>query len=194
MELLPIIEHMRDYAPFFARRVGGAAQFKLISETTALVMPCAYVIPLEDSPQAPTSENAVRQTLAEGFAVVVCLNNAVDERGQAAAASVHEARRAVWKALLGWRPTQEHNGIYYDGGSLMQLDRAQLWFQFEFAAEMEIGPSDGWEEGMLAALPTLNTVHIQTDVTEPIFDKNLAPTGPDGRIEFESRVSDLNPP
>ena len=58
---------------------------------------------------------------------------------------------------------------------------------------MEIGPSDGWEEGMLAALPNLNTVHVDTDVIEPIVDPNLAPIGPDGRIEFQNHFTNLNP-
>lgn len=192
MDIELVIKQLRTYAPIFAQRVAGAAEFKALSEKTAFGMPAAWVIPLEDSPAKPTALNAVRQDLAEGFAVIVCLDNTLDERGQAATVSLHTVRKAVWQALLGWRPTDEHNGVYYDGGTLMQLDRAQFWYQFEFAADMQIGPSDGWEEGMLAALPTLNTVHIDTDVIDPVFDRNLTPAGPDGRTEFQSHIKDLN--
>ncbi|APW38972.1 hypothetical protein RD110_18635 [Rhodoferax koreense] len=192
MDIELVIAQMRTYAPVFAQRVAGAAEFKALSEKTAFPMPAAWVIPLEDSPERPKSLNAVRQDLAESFAVIVCIDNAVDERGQAAVITLHTVRAAVWRALLGWRPTLGHNGVYYDGGTLLQMDRAQLWYQFDFAADMQIGPSDGWEETMLEGLPALNTVHVKTDVIDPIVDKSLAPAGPDGRIEFESDISNLN--
>lgn len=190
MDIDLIISQLREYAPSFSERIAGAAQFKSLSENTSLPMPSGYVIPLDDSPGPSGSLNAVRQELTDGFGVVVCLSNAVDERGQTSAKALHLIRKELWKALLGWRPTDEYNGVIYDGGSLLQLNRAQLWYQFEFSATMEIGPSDGWEEGMLAALPKLQTVHINVDVIEPIAQPL---PGPDGRIEFQVRATNLNP-
>jgi hypothetical protein len=134
--------------------------------------------------------NAVHQEMVESFAVVVALDNSADERGQASATTLHDIRAQLWKALLGWKPEATYDGISYEGGSLLQLDRKRMWYRFEFGAPMEIGPADGWEEGMLAALPKLQTVHVKVDVIEPIASPL---PGPDGRIEFEVRATNLNP-
>ena len=192
MDLTLVIAQLRSYAPSFAGRFAGAAQFKLVSENTALPMPCGYVVPLEDSPGPAGAQNAVRQSLVDSFAIIVCLDNTLDERGQASAANLHAVRAELWRALLGWRPTLEYDGITYEGGSLQQLDRAQLWYQFEFGAAMEIGPSDGWEQGALAALPPFATLHTNVDVADPIADRNRKYPGPDGRIEFQTHHT-LNP-
>jgi hypothetical protein len=194
MKLELVIAQLRTYSPTFAGRVLGATQFELLPEKQALAVPCAYVMPLEDSPGPTLAQNAVRQDLTDSFAVVVALSNQVDERGQASAINVHGMRKELWKALLGWRPEDEYNGIVYEGGSLMQLDRARMWYRFEFGAAMQIGPEDGWEEGYLESLPKFNTLHTKVDVIDPIADKNLHYPGPDGRIEFETEVTNLNPP
>ena len=196
MKMNLIIDQLRTLCPAFAAvapalpRVAGAAEFKVIPETQALPVPCAFVIPLEDSPEPPKAMNAVRQEMVESFAVVVALDNTPDERGQASATSLHDLRAELWRALLGWRPEAHYDGIRYEGGSLLELDRKRMWYRFEFGAPMEIGPSDGWEEGMVAALPKLQTVHTNVDVIEPIA---FPAPGPDGRIEFQVRVSNLNP-
>lgn len=196
MKLNLIIDQLRTLCPAFAAvaparaRVAGAADFKMVPETVALEVPCAFVIPLEDSPEPPQALNAVRQQMVESFAVVVALDNTADERGQASATTLHDLRAELWKALLGWKPEADYDGISYEGGSLLQLDRKRMWYRFEFGAPMEIGPSDGWEEGMIAALPKLNTVHVDVDVIEPIASP--AP-GPDSRIEFVVEVTNLNP-
>lgn len=197
MKLNLIIDQLRTYCPAFApvspatrARVAGAADFKMVPETVALDVPCAFVIPLEDSPEPPQALNAVRQQMVESFAVVVALDNTADERGQASATTLHDLRAQLWKALLGWKPEADYDGISYEGGSLLQLDRKRMWYRFEFGAPMEIGPSDGWEEGMIAALPKLNTIHVDVDVIEPIASP--AP-GPDSRIEFVVEVTNLNP-
>jgi hypothetical protein len=194
MQITPIIEQLRAYCPSFASRIAGAAEYKALPESANLPVPAAYVLPLEDNPGPPMSENAVRQSLVESFAVVVALSNTTDERGQAAVTSLHDVRAELWRALLGWQLGQPsiYNGIYYEGASLLGLDRARMWYRFEFAAAMYIGPTDGWQEGALAALPALTTMHTNVDVIDPIFDPNLAAHGPDGRIEFQTQINNLD--
>ena len=194
MDLEPVIAQLKTYAPTFAGRVAGAAAFKGIPENTALDVPCAFVLPLADDPQPATSQNAVRQNLTDSFAVVVAVSNTSDERGQGAAFSVEALRRELWKALLGWRPTDEYDGVIYEGGSLQSIDRFQLFYQFEFGADMQIGPDDGWEEGFLDRLPKFNTLHVDVDEIDPAADRNLQYPGPDGRIEHEVHITNLNPP
>lgn len=183
MYLIPIIEALRLRCPSFGNRVAGAAQFKMLPETAALHVPCAYVIPLDDNPTESKAMNSVRQTLKDSFAVVVALSNTPDEKGQGSANDADTIRSELWAALLGWQPDAEYDGITYEGGSLISLDRARMWCQFEFGAVMEIGPEDGYQETALAALPPFQGGTIQLDAIDP-SDPNIVQTpAPDGRIE-----------
>jgi len=185
MQLTTVIQALRARCPSFANRVAGAAEYKPLPESAALSVPCAFVIPLDDNPSENKSQNVTRQTMTESFAVIVAISNATDERGQAAAHSTDTIRTALWAALLGWSPDEAiYDGITYEGGSLLSLDRARLWYQFEFGAAMEIGPEDGWQETENAALTPFEGVNYQLDAIEP-FDPNLEIIGPDGRIEVQ---------
>lgn len=226
MQLELIVAQLRALCPSFNGRVAGAAEFKPVQEAAALPVPCAFVIPIDDRPDPPKALNAVGQEMTDSFGVIVALDNRTDEKGQSAFASVHTIRAEIWHALLGWvpgpvntvNPATFYNGIFYEGGSLLSLDRARLWYQFEFGAQMWIGASDGWEAGALAALPDLGAVdtngnwqpgsalNVEVDVGTPVFDANAtypanpivdfnqvtesAPRthGPDGRVEFKLTV------
>lgn len=190
MDLTPVVAAVRQRCPSFAQRVAGAAEYAAALASTSLAVPYAFVIPLDDSPGPRQSENVNRQSLSDAFAVVVAISNTADERGQAAAASVELLRRELWAALLGWSPSDEHEGAVYEGGSLQSLDRARLWYQFEFSAEMEIGPEDGWQGA--DALPELELVRIGVDVIDPQADPNLQNPGPDGRIEQAIDINNLD--
>lgn len=185
MILETIINALRVRCPsFVSNNVAGAAQFKQLEEATSIPLPFAFVMPLDDDPQDSKANNAVRQPMTDSFSVVVAISNAADEKGQAGVISVHALRAEIWKALLGWCPGPDYNGIEYQGGSLLKVDRARLWYQFEFGAYMEIGPSDGWEGDALAALPHLDGVTIKVDAISPQRDPNVLPAGgPDARIE-----------
>lgn len=185
MELEPIIAALRVRCPVFANRVAGAAQFKLLPENAAFPVPCAFVIPLDDSPSESRSQNSLRQGLDDAFGVVVAVSNLVDEKGQGSASSIHAMRGILWGALLGWQPDADYSGIVYEGGHALGMDRARFWYQFEFSAAMEIGPEDGWQQTELDNLPHFDGLNIKVDVIDPIADPNLQNPGPDGRIEFE---------
>ncbi len=194
MNLDLVIAQLKQQVPAFQDRVAGAAAFKGLKANTALDCPAAFVLPLDDTPEPSTSMNTVRQVLTDSFAVVVAVSNASDERGQGAAAQVHAMRVALWAALLGWQPTDDYNGVEYEGGNLQDMDRFQLWYQFEFSAQMEIGPEDGWQQGALASLPTLQSVHVNVDAIDPMADPNIRNPGPDGRIEHQVRIDNLDDP
>lgn len=194
MDLDLVITQLKEQVPAFAGRVAGAAEFKGLKANTALQCPAAFVLPLDDTPEPLKSMNTVRQVLTDAFAVVVAVSNASDERGQGAAAQVHAMRTALWAALLGWQPTNDYDGVQYEGGNLQDMDRFQLWYQFEFSAVMEIGPEDGWQQRALDALPALQTVHVNVDAIDPMADPNLRNPGPDGRIEHQVRIDNLDDP
>ncbi|PQA78688.1 hypothetical protein [Rhodoferax sp. TS-BS-61-7] len=182
MELEPIIEALRTRLPVFGNRVGGAVQFKALGEKSTLQSPCAYVIPLDDNASERKAGNTARQEITDGFAVVVVMSNKPDEKGQGSALNAHNMRTLLWAALLGWCPSEEYDPIVYEGGQLMKLDRAEMWFQYEFSAMTEITDADGWRNTELNGLPHFDGLDVQLDAIEP-FDPNRGATGPDGRNE-----------
>lgn len=184
MQLEPIIAALRERVPLLVNKIGGAAQFKMLPETAQLQVPCAYVIPLDDNPGENLATNSIRQDIADGFAVVVALSNVADEKGQGASKTVHDMRKALWAALLGWEPAAEYGGIVYEGGTLLQIDRARLWYQFEFSATMQIDATDGWKATELGNLPPYEGGTVMVDAIDP-SDPNIVPDpAPDGRFEI----------
>lgn len=183
MQLEPIINALRARCPSFSSRIAGAAQYKLLPENAALAVPAAFVMPLDDSPQPSTAQNSIRQMMTDSFAVVVAISNVADERGQTGAHSIDALRAELWAALLGWRPSDRYDGINYEGGSLLALDRARLWYQFEFGAAMEIEPGDGWQYTELAALTHFDGGTVKVDCVDPSDPNRVSTPSPDGRYE-----------
>lgn len=187
MNLNNVIRQLKLYCPTFQGRVAGAAEFSALPENAAVQTPSAFVIPLDDNPAENESLNTVRQPLEDNFGVVVALSNLKDERGQGVSESVHLMRRELWRALLGWSPDHEYNGVFYQGGSLLKLDRARCWYRYDFAAEMEIGPEDGFQFHEAESFPHFDGANIKIDFIDP-HDQNISQSGPDGRIDAEMAV------
>ncbi|PIP02747.1 MAG: hypothetical protein COX55_03505 [Zetaproteobacteria bacterium CG23_combo_of_CG06-09_8_20_14_all_54_7] len=163
MDINSVIAAIKERCASFDGNVAGAAEYKRLPETANLDMPAAYVIPMDDEVGEQASNNGYRQPLTDAIAVVVVLSNAVDERGQGSITSVRAIRSELWKGLLGWEPDTDHGPISYEGGNLIDLDRARLYYQFEFSAETEIAEEDTWRATRNAALPPLTTTRLTVD-------------------------------
>lgn len=179
-----VIARLRQRCPVFGNRVAGAAEFKPLPETANLAVPAAYVLPLDDQAGSVAAMNGYEQTIRDGFAVVVCLSNRTDERGQAAADELDTIRATLWKALLGWEPDDDHGWVEYEGGEVVHMDRARLYYQFDFAAEMAITVDMTGQGADLDGLPTFTGLQLRVDCIDPV-DPNLGPSGPDGRPEAD---------
>ena len=183
MDLRKIILALRERVPDFAARVTGSAEFRPLAEVGKLSLPCAYVIPLHDETDEQKSQTDYWQKCTDGFSVVVALDNRLSELGlESVDDAVHIVRRKLWRALLGWSPSEEYTrGIEYRGGLLLDMNRAILYYKFDFQATFEIGPEDTWHQQELDDLPWLETVHIDVDLIDP-------GEGPDGRPEFQADI------
>ena len=201
MNLNAVIQHLRERVPLFEQRVAGAAKFGILPETANLLVPAAYVIPLDENPDQQQSSNGYQQTVEDRFAVVVVLSNVDDERGQSASMGVHDMRKILFSALAGWEPGDDYDQIEYDGGSLLSIDRARLYYQFEFKAEYDIGYEDTWKWVRDNELPPFAGVNLKVDAIDPA-DPNHPKTdfpddpnayeggspGPDGRAETGATI------
>lgn len=191
MNITAIIEALRTRtSATFAGRVAGAAEYKRLPEAVNLELPAAYVIPLDDNAEAQSSENGYSQIVRDGFAVIVAVSNTADERGQTGYTSVAAIRTALWAALLAWKPDAAHGPIQYEGGQLLDLDRARLYYQFEFSAATEIVEADTWQAIANASLGPFETLHIDVDMVDPFDPNRVAPgeRGPDGTIDAAATV------
>lgn len=182
MRLSIIIAALRQRCPSFANRVGGAADFSQLPENAALAVPAAFVLPRDEQAGANRSANGYRQTVEDAFAVVVAVDNSADARGQAGYDAIHALRDEVFAALLGWAPDADHDAIVYDGGELVHMDRARLYYRLDFHAETELAIDVTRHGRELADLAAFATLDLGLDAIDPA-DPNRAVPGPDGRDE-----------
>lgn len=177
MQLAPIIAALRARCPIFENRVAGAAQFKDLPEVGKMKLPAAYVVPGDDSPGEQKSQTDYWQDLTEGFAVIVFVSNGRDERGQFASYDVvHDVRQMLFKALLGWNPEERGEPITYAGGTLLDVNRHELSYQFDFTVLNEIDAGDTRLVDELSDLDEFKTLSIDVDFIDP-------GKGPDDVIE-----------
>jgi hypothetical protein len=192
MDLTNIIEALKVRCPSFGaapnRRFAGAAEFALLEETQSMEFPSAYVVPLDDEPGDQTSSNGYKQEVRDMFGIIVVFNNKVDERGQTSIAVVrNHIRKELFRAILAWSPDEEHDRIQYEGGSLLSVNRAHLYYQFEFSASTVFQEADTWQAVYNAALPEFKRMGIKLDAIDP-YDPNLVSIGPDNRIEVHAEL------
>lgn len=186
MKLSTIIGALRGRCPFFDSNISGAAEFKNIPETGKMKLPAAYVIPADDNVAPQKSKTDYWQTVTEGFAVVVVLDNSRDLRGQAASYdAIDEVKKMLWSALLGMRPDDNSDIVIYAGGQLLDMDRGRLYYQFDFTCDMEITDEMTRQHTELDALDEFKELGIDVDFIDP-------GTGPDGKIEHHTEIT-LNP-
>ncbi len=173
MNLAAVIQQLRDHAPVFGGRVAGAADYaKGVAEQVWMALPAAYVVPEDEDPgQQTATGGGFNQDVTEAFGLIVVFDNSTataagDRRGQTVTHGYDAMRRAVFRALLNWRPPPSDGdvlraaqGLYYTGGELVGYDRARLFYQWNFALDTLISDADGWQD----TLPDLDGVDITVD-------------------------------
>lgn len=192
MNINNIIAALKARCPSFGasaetRRFAGSAEFSALAESTKLDLPAGYVIPLNDEVYEQASSNGYKQEIKERFSVVVVISNTLDERGQTSILAIDGIRAELFRAVLGWSPDENHDRIEYEGGALLEMDRARIYYEFEFSSMTELNEEDTYQYVYNQALPMMEQVGIRLDAIDP-FDPNLVTIGPDGRIEVNADI------
>ncbi len=168
MRLSLVIAALRLRCPTFEGRVSGAAEYELLPENAKMALPSAWIIPTNDTAGEQKSKTDYWQTVIDGFAVIVVMNNSADQRGQKAAFdAVHDLRAELFKALLGWQPELCYDAIQYDGGNLLDTNRAHLYYQYDFSAKIEISEEDTRQWDDLQQLEELERIMVNVDFMPP---------------------------
>jgi len=166
MKLSLIIDQIKTNAPTFESRVAGAAEYAGLREASNLVVPAAYVVPLDDAAELNRSQTGYQQRINDNFGVVCVVSNLVDERGQSATDALDTLRSELWAALLGWEPGVDYDRISYGGGALLALDRQRLDYQFEFNSQLSIDTTATWQGADIATSPAFSSIKIDLDHKE----------------------------
>ncbi|NOG69810.1 hypothetical protein [Roseicella sp. DB1501] len=146
MNIPAIIQQLRTYCPTL-KVVGGAADYERASRDTFGQVPAAYVIPRADDASPNEDQTQLQQRVLESFGVILVLDNTPDRRGQTSTTSVESMKYEVHGALLNWRmdPTRTARGLWYDGGHMVDLDGARLFWEMVYTSEIFITEADGFQ-------------------------------------------------
>lgn len=151
----------------FGDRIAGAAELAIALRQT-LNNEQAFVVPLSDNAAANDLETDINQVITESFGVIVALKNdssVSDKIGLTAYDRIHNIRAQIWKTILNWNipasidPNAE-GPIEYAGGTLLDINRGWLWYQFAFSYKSRIDKDDGVEEDPLPAFLELYAQYI----------------------------------
>lgn len=130
-----VIPRIRAQCPIFGSRVAGSATYRQVSLQDDFPVPHAFVMPLGETADGDVMVSALDQELTTRFAVVVAVANTSDERGQAAAEAIFDARAQLLAALVGWTPNATFAPVLYRGmPDDPDVNRARAWAQFDFEA------------------------------------------------------------
>jgi hypothetical protein len=102
------------------------------------------------------------QVVTKRIGVIVEFDASADRRGQDPAMSYDDMEAALFAAVLNWLPedcrTLNGQGYWFHGGRFLDLDRARLFYQWEFALNWQITDDDGWHE------PSVPLTSIEVDI------------------------------
>jgi hypothetical protein len=188
------IGHLRAYCPPFAGRVAGAADFArgLQDYNENMALPAAYVVPLDQESEGNRNMTGLFQFVRKTVGVVVELDARNDRRGQDPAMTYDAIEAAIFASILNWAPVEcripNSQGYWFSGGRFLDLDRARLFYQWEFAITYQLTEEDGWHEPD----PLIDLTGIELDIYHPVPPWEMPP--PDGHPPAVIVKLDTDPP
>ena len=141
MQIAPVVLRLRLASTRFENRIAGAAELALALSGT-LQEEVAFVIQLGETCPPNEYDNHINQVVTERFAIIAAIKNDTaqsDKTGLTAYDSLYSFRQELFDAILGWQMDQAESLVYYRGGRVVEINRAWLWYQFEFEFTMRLG-------------------------------------------------------
>ena len=141
------IAQLRASAPIFGGRVAGAAEFYkgLRDYNTSLALPAAFVVPLGQEAEPSQVWNGLIQIVHKLVGVIVELDAQTDRRGQAPTMQFEEIEAQIFASVLNLDVGECRmvRGSTFHGARYLDLDRARLFYQWEFNLDWQITDTDG---------------------------------------------------
>ena len=197
------LRRSRETQPIFGDRVTGVAdESRVLEERVALAFPCAYVHFQDEEAEGQQPSNAYQQRVAQRWGIIVGLDARNDIRGHDPVRQIELIRPRLFKAIYNWRPAKGYGAIWYDGCNLRYVGRDASFYQFMFGTHYTVCEDDGETEEQFDPLPVFAGADFHIDAIDPrdpglppsqIYDPRRGPppwaTGPEGRIEWRTRVN-----
>jgi hypothetical protein len=203
MQIGRIVLKLRADKTSFGNNIYGAAELNL-AVTNTLTGPekFAFVIPVSEDVKENEYHPGVNQLVYERFAVIVALPSDTtqkDKTGIRAYDALHDARGELFRTLVGW--DLGYDGmVYYRAGKMIGIDRAWLWYQFEFEYTARISSNpDGYGEmetttvddrKQVSQLPDFNDVWAQYILTPSVKWETLE-NGPEIHLPVTLVAADM---
>jgi hypothetical protein len=162
------IQSLRANAPVFGGRVAGAAEFYkgLRDYNTSMPLPSAYVLPLGQEAEPNVDWTGVLyQTIHKGIGVAVELDAQTDRRGQAPVMDLDTIEEQLFRSVLNLKipGCNMARGAYFAGARYLDLDRARLWYQWEFVVDWLVTDRDGFQTDW----PPLEAIDVALSLEDP---------------------------
>jgi hypothetical protein len=142
-----LISQLRTNAPIFGGRVAGAAEVYagLKNYNTSMALPAAYVLPLGQDAEPNKYWGGLVQIVHKTIGVAVELDAQTDRRGQAPAMNFEEIEAQLFASVLNYTVDECRmvQGANFAGARYLDLDRARLFYQWEFVLDWQITDADG---------------------------------------------------
>ena len=159
------IASLRANAPIFNGRIAGAAEFYrgLRDYNTSMSMAAAYVLPLGQDAEPNRTYGGLMQIVHKSIGIAVQLDAQRDRRGQDPVMDFEIIETQIMASCLNLyigecRMTQ---GAYFTGARYLDLDRARLWYQWEFGIDWQLTDLDGVQP------PSIPLETIEVDIFGP---------------------------
>ena len=200
MKIGPIVLKLRLAETQFGNKIAGAAELDYALRGT-LQEEMAFVIQLAEAASPNELDAGINQKVTESFGVIVMLNNATsdkDKTGLTAYDSLYDVRTQLFSALLGWQIPGTEDLVSYAGGSILGINRAQFWYQFEFKTVTRIDDDDGVDVGA-DELATFDSIYAQWAITGPSgkefadwgdFGDSIYPPDMESMVDFTDNPKD----
>lgn len=132
LSLAPVIARLKAQVTAL-KEVGGAADFAAAARELKRT-PAAFLVPLRSAggSNALDSADTAMQRIAVSFGVIFGISNLRDATGEKSETELAPLRESTFGALVGWRPTVDHDTCLYSAGRLLALDDRVLWWQDDF--------------------------------------------------------------
>jgi hypothetical protein len=141
------ISQLRTNAPIFGGRVGGAAEFQagLRNYNTSMPLPAAFVLPLGQEAEPNQVWNGLIQIVHKTVGVAVELDAQRDRRGQDPTMSFEDIEAQIFASVLNLEigECRMVRGTSFSGARYLDLDRARLFYQWEFNIDWQLTDADG---------------------------------------------------
>ena len=141
------ISQLRSNAPIFGGRVAGAAEFYagLRAYNTSMALPAAYVLPLGQEAEPNQVWNGLIQIVHKSVGVAVELDAQRDRRGQDPTMSFEAIEAQIMASVLNLEigECRMVRGTSFSGARYLDLDRARLFYQWEFNLDWQLTDADG---------------------------------------------------